>query len=640
MKKDPLTQTSINTFFSMNANDKREAEDKMNSEHAQSAKRRKISESNDFSTVKVKSEPIDTDEPIQLADEPMFQSASTLIGGQMPIKKEPVAYNSDYEGTDEESDNEEAGNTLDGAPKNDVRLEANANGVNRMETHSSSPPPQSIPRVKKEIASDNDTDTPSDTEDNDHVPNSVQMHATQLFRVKREPGLEQQPTAMEETAPAMQYNDEQMQVDNEVKKESQDDKIDSGEETDDNAIAFDQSEQPQQRQQHPPQPPPPPIISQNRAEHSDWYQHQQPSTSRQPPVHINQSNNERAHHSGNDDRYTPLNTVGSKSSRPVDTGTPAPKFRANHFESANQMPSNDLVGEEDDEKDDELEFKDLGEELDCYVQKIQQDIEDNVARLQNISNENLEQREFSALQRQIGELKKRSELMKAQKLKECEEVKKEQKDQEKDTFLQNLFGPYCDLSKFKQKCGIDDTKDAKPSTSYSRSTDAEDKKDMKPITWREFMDMPKAESDHKKTVKEHYVSVILNEHIHKKFNENKLAEVPEQAIKHVRKDKEFIKRKVDHVLMPLLQQGKITKKQYEVICNKATNDCFDSNIYGEFLLLCDTISSFFTEMIPEYPTNHMCLCSFSISDSAAIKQTVEKLVQAFFEHLKSRNQKH
>lgn len=576
MKKDPLTQTSINSFFSPNKG-RRETEDNMNfdqndSEPSQSAKRRKVSHSNDYVNVKVKSEPI---------DEPMPESANTLNGGQISIKKEPTAYDSDYAGTDEGSDNEESIPTLNGATLINVKREP---GTENQTAAPSSPPPLTTTQIKEEIASDNDTDTPSDGEDNDHVPNSISNHATQLFRVKIEPDLELQSTARE-TSPAVQYNDEhqheQMEIDSEVKEEPRDDPIDSGEETDDeqDAAFKGQNANPPHHQQN---------ANQNRDENIDWYQHQQPSTSSHySQHHFDQSNSGEAHSTKS------LNPVGSKSLRSVSTGDGDTVRRFNNFEPADEMSSHDhdMTDDEDDEKNDDFdEFNGLDEELENYVKLVERETAADVKRLQKFSTENHGQKELIALQRKAEELKKKAQLMKARQVKEFHEKAEEQKERERDKFLQNLFGPVCDFSAFNQICRIN-ADDEKPSTSTGQhhrrpqaaSSDTEDKKDIKPVTWRNFMGLPKKEADHKKTDKQHYVSVILDEHIKLKHKQNKLDEVPVQAIKHVKQDKELIKSKVDRVLQPLLQQKKITTKQYESLCKTTTHTCFDVGIYGEFL---------------------------------------------------------
>lgn len=588
MKKDPLTQTSINSFFSTNSN-KREPDDKMNfnenhSENAQRAKRRKVSDSNDYLNVNVKTEPID--EPM---DEPMSKPANTFNGEQVPIKTEPGAYNSDYEHTDEESDNEEANEAFHGAPATSAKRERN--GENRMDTDRNSP--HSMTKIKQEQNSDNDTDTPSDDDDNEPVSSPIRKHTNQPFRVKTEPGLEQLPTVTHDTPAAMNYNDEQMQVDNDFKEEPQDDPIESDQETDDEQSSFDQSKNQQQQ----------PNVSPYHDENIEWYQNQQPSTSSKPTMHFNQFNSGQAHSSssssGSSNQFKPinLNLVGSKSSQPVNMADGKPLLRFNHFEPANEIPSHDVVNDEDDEKDDD--FDGLDDEIENYVKIIeQQNIayeQTHLEQLKKISkHDKLGNKELIALQRKADEIKKRKQAMQSQKVKELQRQTEEQKEQEKDKFIQILFGPFYDFNRFDRLCRID-TADGMPSTSRasgSTSTNTTDKKDKKPITWRELMDRPKIEADHKKSEKAYHASVVLDKHIKLKLKENKLDEVPEKAIKHVLRNKVFIKNEVDRVLKPYLRDGKINKKEFESICKHGTHDCFESKIYGKRLLYFS--SSFFS----------------------------------------------
>lgn len=90
MKKDPLTQTSINSFFPVN-NIKREPEDSMDFEGNPNAKRRKIS--NDGPPITIKNEPIDEDVS-------MSTTTNTFHGAQQPIIKTEPGYDSDYGGTE------------------------------------------------------------------------------------------------------------------------------------------------------------------------------------------------------------------------------------------------------------------------------------------------------------------------------------------------------------------------------------------------------------------------------------------------------------------------------------------------------------------------------------------------------------
>lgn len=199
MKKDPLTQTSINSFFSAN-NIKRKPEDRMDFDkneigHHQKSKRRKVSD--DYSNVTVKNDLID--EPM---DVETTNSMNTFNDGQqLKIKTEQAGYNSDYGGTDEESDNDESNTAFNAAAQEDdneakhsmvtVKKMQNSRNdsdtprakENEPETNTS----QQI-RIKMEPGmdqnSDNDTDTPSDDE------NELETQTTQPFRVKTEPGLE------------------------------------------------------------------------------------------------------------------------------------------------------------------------------------------------------------------------------------------------------------------------------------------------------------------------------------------------------------------------------------------------------------------------------------------------------------------
>lgn len=101
MKKDPLTQVTINTFFSPSKN-KREPEEVMNSgadEKSQQPKRRKVDEPN-VAEIRIKPEPI---------DETFDGDATVPIGNteeSVNCKSEPLDYGSDS-GTEKDSDDEE-----------------------------------------------------------------------------------------------------------------------------------------------------------------------------------------------------------------------------------------------------------------------------------------------------------------------------------------------------------------------------------------------------------------------------------------------------------------------------------------------------------------------------------------------------
>lgn len=141
MKKDPLTQMSINSFFSTAAI-KREPEDndENEAENVQNAKRRKV-DGNE--SVRIKTEPMDTNE----------------VDQQVNVKQEPDDCDSDAHTEDGESDNEmdtQIGAQANGSCPNEPR---NGDAQTNHDNHNS------VCNVKMEQESDNDTDTPSDDED-------------------------------------------------------------------------------------------------------------------------------------------------------------------------------------------------------------------------------------------------------------------------------------------------------------------------------------------------------------------------------------------------------------------------------------------------------------------------------------------
>lgn len=615
MKKDPLTQTSINSFFFAGTN-KREPEDNMVSNqneqnYSQNAKRRKVSDSNNYTNVTIKSEPI---------DEPMDDDLTdTFHGAKQKIKTEPPEFDSDND-TDKESDGEDANGTSTNAQT--INAPHGHKYESKMETHNV--PQHSMASIKVENNSDNDTDTPSDGEDNEPTSIRDENPTTRPFRIKTEPGVQQQSSVSGETQSTMHYNEQQMNEMNEMnvdtgyeefKKEPQDDQIDSAQETDadDNndmkdpsvyrATASSSSRHPttstsqinhcqeNQAQQVS-------NVNEYTGNNIEWYQ--QPSTSSQPPIHSCEFDNSQTH---SRHEFKQLNAVGLESSTPAYRVDGKPLLRFNHLESPiNEAPSqyvnnDDNNDDQHDDDDDDVEFTDPGftDEIKKYVKIVEntreQKHEDEWNNLTNISIDKLSKNELAEVNRKLAELRKKHNLVTNQLVTKARRERHEERDQTKDEFLRNLFGPFYDFDKFERACRIDtdDTKYAASSASasgqYKPSTstkaDANDKKDVKPITWREFMGIPKTEEDHKKSDQEHYVSMLLEEHIQNMHKEKRLNEVPEHAIKHVRKDKEMIKNKVANVLMPYLQSGQINKKQYEKICRTGTHDCFENNIFGE-----------------------------------------------------------
>lgn len=168
MKKDPLTQMSMNSYFTAASSIKREPEDNVDNNenevnNAQQAKRRKL----ENEAVPVKAEPMDTTDD-----------------GTLNVKGEPVDYNSDAgteKGSDDEMDTETQSKSNNARSKS-TKSTTNQNDDHVNGTQHTENPTNELQNVKMEQDSDGDTDEDSDNEGLDRTISGVnQVNAQQTL---------------------------------------------------------------------------------------------------------------------------------------------------------------------------------------------------------------------------------------------------------------------------------------------------------------------------------------------------------------------------------------------------------------------------------------------------------------------------
>lgn len=590
MKKDPLTQTSINSFFSAGVVKKREpdenmANDRHQSENSQNAKRRKIDDSVENGHVKIKTEPI---------DEPM----DTFNGEQPQTKREP---------------NDNYSNSIP------VKQEVNSD----VETDTEAVTDDEMPNVpiKQEVNSDIGTDTEDESDDDNH--GGACGGTVAAVKIKTEPGVEPQVNRTIKQEPET-VNQTQAQSNEPItiKNEPQDEVIESDQETDDEEIPnkslFNQHIDQQiggrigffdtiGRQNE----------TQDPALNFDW--RNQPSTSSQlvqPPSYT--------------DRHTlyssdqQFNVVGSKSSTPATTADGTPLLRFNNFHGSDenvpdfykyQQPSGSneqqssaylasaneneeepnnfpvtprnnehFIAINDDDDDDDFDFEDLGDELDKFMKREEEQLNEEIKVVKKMSEKidgMTDEHLLQALREKVAALHKRKQSLVSRKVQEEKRKSEAEKTKIQNHFMYDLFGPAFDIKAFEDRL-LNGTPSYGASTSRSRDDKKDIKKDVKMnVSYGEIIDKIKPEPDDKKAIHRHQITVKLDEHIKQKHRENKLNEVPQNQIDLVKKQKTKIRDKVNQYLAPYYENGTIRKNEYEEFSSSITKECFSANIYGK-----------------------------------------------------------
>lgn len=598
MKKDPLTQTSINSFFSAGGI-KREPDESMTNENDHStdhletqpdAKRRKVDDSTQNEPIKIKSEPI---------DEPMEIEGTAMGNEEQPnIKNEPK-YPSDAD-TDEEADSDTEQETT-----NTGERHPNAQMESRTEQ-------QTNTQIKTEYDSGGDTDNnPSDDEDDNestaNVPNQTNV---EQIRIKQEPGIspnvrQASPTVAQpqmktdqpiriKSEPGISHdipNDESMDFQQQhFKNEPQDDPIVSDQDTD-------EEKEVSNFNRH--------IEQQMQQKNTDWYQ--QPSTSYSNPPTFQTSHSPNLSTTvepsepfapfepfelfepsdlGNKDileaSEDQQNIIESESHHST-TADGEPLLKLNQFDKIDENLIMNYIVVNDDE--DNIDWNGLGELMEQYSQDLEAQLEVEREQLIKMKNEGLDQSQLKEVLQKLQKLRKKEDMLVAQKAKEEQKQSEQEKEKKQDSFMQSLFGPGFDASDFEQRLKFD----TKPTTSrgYSsnsnrttpnHSTETEDAKQK--VTYKDIIDKPKVQPDYERPANHHQVSLFLNDQIKLKQTENKLDTVPEKAIKIVRDDKTIIKQKVERYLKPYYDNGSINKRTFEQICKEITRNHYELNDFG------------------------------------------------------------
>ncbi|XP_031625684.1 ATP-dependent DNA helicase Q-like 3 [Contarinia nasturtii] len=557
MKKDPLTQMSINSFFST-ASIKREPEednvdDNQNGlENSQPAKRRKV----DIEAPRIKTEPMDTNE-------------STENMTSVPIKNEPINYDSDC-GTEKGSDDEM--DTMTHTSKQQQQQPA-APPPNRITTNAKNIEfnPQNVKTERNYDGADTDEASDNDGETVTGV-NQVQRKKTKSQRDNEQQARDQrigthrsnqcetitsQPRQLvqneiiseiglncEEESMAMVVA-EPVRVNDDIKDEP----VESDEETDDESNVNNQNVEPQ-------------SVSAN---FHDDDRYQQPSTSTAYPQHFTALPPPPIHQEPIYDQ--PLYNVGLKSTKSVVNAVDGnPLLRFNQFErpAEREKPMKNYVEIVDD---DDINYDELGDEIEKYVEDMEQAHNEELEQLKKINMAQLNIKERAALAERLKKLLRKKELIYKEKVKE--EAKKTEKEQEKirSNFMSDLFG-----SNFK----LDILEKRMLHKTFVTDRGA---REQKVISYSDFMMKP-IKCEDEKTKKEYHVSMALNEHIHKMNEANMLDLVPQKVIDKVRNDKMTIKNKVERYLMPFYNDRRINKKEYENICQTITHYQYESNEYS------------------------------------------------------------
>lgn len=602
MKKDPLTQMSINSFFS-NASIKREPQDndENEEENIQDAKRRKVEET---AQIRVKGEPIDTNDVAQ----------------QVNVKAEPEDYDSDTRTEKADSDDE-----MDTQTKTQVNDQSvpDVTPIPNVTPNVEAQNTQEIPTiayVKMEQNSDVDTDEASDEEDAAMIVRNNNRKSSQVANGSKtkprqtneiEPNhrseVEREPMATQELAQrkistkissktatkrdrscasaldsiGMIVSEPSVLEDDDIKKEPEDEPVRSDEETDDESSVHPSNISHQNIKTEPQDNSYVPPYNEGNFEKK---LQQQPSTSNSIYYSINRKNLPPApsaaiyHRRQSTTAREPLNEVGTRS-KPVSTSDGRPLLRFNNFESVVNDEWQQKCSVEVHDDDDEI-MEDLHDDVEKYVKNLEEKFDEEFDQLKKIKLENLNREQLMNLQQRLAQLKRKKQTMMHHKIRETVKKSEEEKEKIRDDFLQDLYGLTFDVQELEQKLNIVPNQ-PQPSTSNASTNGTDDKKQM--IKYNEFMKKPKVKPDTDKTMKEHLLGMAQDEYIKKMHNENKLDGVPQRIIDKVKKDKNIIKTKVARYLMPYYNNGEIDRGKYETICANVTHFHYDSNNYGKYI---------------------------------------------------------
>lgn len=635
MKKDPLTQMSINSFFSA-ASIKREPEDRVNDnenevENAQQAKRRRVENEG----VTIKTEPIDSTESVE-APEPMETTDHEL---PIKIKGERIDYDSDG-GTEKGSDDEMAteasfqsnttSNTANVEPKINQKTEPNRDRAqhtqNPANTENLSTNPVNV-KIEPNFEEENeDTDEAGDDEDDyrknrpkaaasnkrkktrserdqQKKANSMQQNdEVPIFgkrRIETQPVLEEEATTMVVAQPG--------RFEENIKNEPDDDPIQSDIETDDEnqynqsntSQYYNQNSEQQvqnthqsndarhhfQSEQRHPKSSVPNSAYQEPSTSSRNYQ--QPSTSnRGHDTLVTASTSRRKESNANTNshypqREDPLYTVGSKSSRQVYTADGMSLLRFNQLEPVIEAPPTvESVDVNNDAAIDLDDIDDLADEIAKYRIEQEKQLKEEMEQLKSIKLDSLDPAGRIAFINRLNEFEEKRRKIVNDEMNAAVRKSEEENEQMRDTYMVELFGMNFNLEHFDQlmhiKSNYPERSSSKPDSS---SETGEEKK--KRISYNEFMAKPNVKSENAKTMKQHSAFVELNDHIHRMHKEKKLHTIPQKVIDSIKDEKTIIKNKVDRYLMPHYKNGAISKKNYSVICAKITEHHFKTNDHSE-----------------------------------------------------------
>lgn len=615
MKKDPLTQMSINSFFTASSI-KREPEDNVDNNenevnNAQQAKRRKVEI-----------------EPVRVKDEPM----DTTDDGTLNVKGEPVDYNSDggtEKGSDDEMDTETQNNSNNaGSKSTKSTTNQNADYVD----NGTQNPTNEWQNVKMERDSDGDTDEDSENEGVDRTISGVnQVNASQPTKKHKKrqsqvvqhvaeyrPNFESRPIEQQrirtdpivEDEPMIMVVAEPVRVEENIRNELDDDPVIEDQETDDefqysesnrsrrhrnverqvkstrqstqgdrNSFQSDQRyQQPsisnsiyQQQQQQPS------TLSTN---------YQQPSTSnsyyKSFPSTSSQNEAYDSSFSNYSQREQPFYNVGLESTRQA-TVDGHRLLRFNQFNQIEEQP----IEHHDEEDDDVIDLDDLGDEIEKHQSNLEEQNERDIAKLKEIKMETLDPTGLKELNKRLEELMRKKQKYLNEKISVEAKKSEKQKEEMRDQFLLNLFGLNFNISKLDELIGTpEQTEQSERSSSRrdssSEATEEDEKK--KKMKYDEFMNKPIFKSEHQKPMKQHRAILAMNDHVKRMQDENKLDTVPQRVIDKIKVEKTAIKKMVDRHLMPYFKNGSINEKTYKIICEKITHYHFEYNDFGEYLI--------------------------------------------------------
>lgn len=592
MKKDLLTQMSINSFFSASAI-KREPEDNdaYQNQTAQNAKKRKI----ENAEVMVKSEPMDTE-----------QSESTTQ--QVNVKPEPEDYDSDANTEAESDDDVDTRSEMRGNDKmgnrntNPIKVEQNSDVDTDEASDDDETTVPNFANDNRKSATNNDAmkvKQPKNYPNNQHETIERRSRPKQRLVSDRQNGFERHPIKTEPVTSHVSTSEmivsEPIKFNDNIKTEPADDPIRSDEETDDE----NQGEQMNTLQN-------PPIKTEvlydeyykNQANIQNYQYQQQAeqeptangiydsfaSTSKDVENMPVAPSAEMYYCRQPKSNTQPLITVGTRSTKSVNAADGTPILRFNHFETVvNEEPQVNVLVDDDDDDDDDMSVDLIGE-FETYVKDYPKQIEKELAELKKCWQtdlKNLSSTQLNEMRKKLDQLNRKKKIIYTQKLEEESQKTKEEKERIRDEFVRNLFGPYFNILALEQKFVINIAqRSQRPSTSQQHATT--DQKEMKStITYNEFMNKTNINSEQPKLMKGPLFNMAANNFVHEKQEKHKLNEVPKQVIKIIKDEKTEIKKRVDKFLMPYFKNKTINKVEYEKICQIVTKHQYESHDYGK-----------------------------------------------------------